>query len=333
MDLVDFWAASLAREPLDRTAVSAIHAADRALAELAQAWDEFEEFADGDFRADEVPVGWAFRDEPGIGGIWGVGLTTGESRASLRPAVFVDRSSLEVPEYGLPLPESPYALRRIGELGLPERLTRPDFWVYGRDPVEPQHCHSSAVVDLPGQKATLGCRVTLANGRPGVTTAGHGVSIPSTIARVANQRIGRVADTICPRQVGPGRAVADIALVELDRRHVEGTGIPVAGYTTVTPLVDIVVQLSTGFQFSWPRSALTTLWENRRAGGWGNVVETDHPVTQHGDSGAPVYLGDPFPPGPPYAHLTAHVVAGDAVRTIIQDVDYQLRWFNAQLRP
>jgi hypothetical protein len=238
------------------------------------------------------------------------------------PAVFVD--TVLAPFEGVAVTESEIYSRMLA-LGFSEEITR--FRALGRDRPEPQHCSPGENVRVSTESATLGCRVTLKNGKQAVTTAGHGAPRPNEVAYVQGSRVGRVTLTVSPQGQAPGSACADIALITLDEGHKEQSiNPPSGGYATTAAGDSLFVNVPAGTQQAWARAVMPSLWLDRKHGAWGNVIETDHNVSAKGDSGSTTEVHRS-------GRVTGHVVAGDAVRTIVQDLDYQLRWFKVQLRP
>ncbi|MFI1919612.1 hypothetical protein [Nocardia sp. NPDC020380] len=324
MELFELWGAAA---QIPTVTMDLLREADAALADAARDLNAFEAIAESTEFSPERPPAWEWASEPGIAGFWGVGLWMTEDGHGLHPAVFVD-SGLNRGQPGLFTSWPDELDYRMRAVGMPATIRETGLLPIGRDRAQLQHCAPGDEVRVPGQRSTLGCRVTLANGRRGVTTAGHATSAIGITAQVHQQRIGRVVDIANPLVQPAGTAGPDIALIELDSKHSDRSTPTYTGYATIAPGDKMVVNVRGGApQSVWARAVMPTLWLAHTHGAWSTVIETDRPVTGRGDSGTPVETDSR--PG----YLTGHVVAGDAVRTIVQDLDYQLRHFNAQLRP
>jgi hypothetical protein len=327
MELLELWAAA---QDLSNETTRLLRAADEILADTARDLAAFDAIAQGHTISDEPsPPAWEWQHRPGIAGFWGVGLWLPDQGERPLPAVFVDSdlTPYDGVSFSSNTPAREEIERRMRVIGFPEEFFSLDLWLVGRSRPTPQHCGPREVVRVPGETSTLGCRVTLANKRPGITTAGHGAPTRGVVARVWGSRIGRVAETAQPQTQPAGTAEADIALIELDSNHIDVTGPTYTGYASITGGEDMTVNTNSASAQVWARATIPTLWLDRTHGAWGTVIETNKPVTVKGDSGSPVQVANR--PG----CLAGHVVAGDAARTIVQDLDYQLRRFNAQLRP
>ncbi|MEV7027853.1 hypothetical protein [Kitasatospora sp. NPDC093558] len=319
MELFDLWAGQY---QLDSQIFGAITLANQRLSEAAAVMDEATE-SQVPGGVDGAVVRW--RDEPGVAGFWGFGLWLPKRGGPPQPTAFVDQAL--APVEGRPVATDEETVSRMRALGMTFDPMSIGLWMVGRGSPTPQHCAPGQTVTVPGRSATLGCRVTLSNGRVAISTAGHGARTTNLIADVAGTRIGRVAHSVCPQTQTPGTPCADIALIALDRNHQEGAHRAFQAYQATSAGDDLLVNVPAGTQQAWARAVLPTLWLNRTCGAWANVIETDHHVSVQGDSGSTVEVGTTV------GHPTGHVVAGDAVRTVIQDLDYQLGWFNAAIRP
>ncbi|MGW5722047.1 hypothetical protein ACWEVP_38150 [Amycolatopsis sp. NPDC003865] len=273
-------------------------------------------------RREPLPRSWL--DAPGIAGFYGVGLWLPDRYETPLPALFVD-TSLDSSEEGRPLRRSSEVGGRIRELNLPVAFSDLDVWVVGRTRPRMQHCSPGEAVTVAAKTGTLGCRVRFPRGERGITTAGHTGSRGAR-AVVDGYRIGRIAQSIDPRREAPGTASADVAVIKLDRRHEDALSRPFFSYHCPRQGEDLVVNVRSGPQEVWARAVRSTILLDRSHAAWGNVLETDRLVSESGDSGSTVEPADS--PGA----LVGHVVAGDAVRTLVQDLDYQLHALELRLR-
>ena len=122
-------------------------------------------------------------------------------------------------------------------------------------------------------------------------------------------------------QPGSNPPAADIAVLELPEKHVEGLPITLLNVGTVSARDPITVAGHT----SWARRALAALYLGLNHAAWDDVVDTAAAISAQGDSGAPAERQ----PG----EIIGHVVGGTVgANTYIQDLGCQLKAIGVTFR-
>lgn len=264
---------------------------------------------------------------PGVAGIWGVGYYISERGEDPRPTLF---ASLQVAgRIAEPVTQSEEILQTIRKLRFPTYVET--FQVIGQPNFEPQCCGPGGRVATPGNSATLGCRTVIEKNTSAITTAGHGAQVMQSVVKVNSVRIGQVASTSYPAAAPVGSACADIAIIRLDKSHTDGAGLTFTKAAAAIEENDLIVHTPNGSHRCWVQAAMPSLVYNRKMGKWGQILQTNRPVSNKGDSGSPVELADDT--GSSTGHtVVGHIVGGSTAQSLIQDVDYQLTECHAQLR-
>lgn len=238
-------------------------------------------------------------------GIYGVGVRASANRKPA-PVIFVDK---HVNDFG-------YVLKNDFGLDLP-----PEFDVIETNAPRPQ---SSACL-CNGRRATLGVDVMIPNRGVGVLTAGHTVNpVGAPVSSASGEPIGKVFFVESPSTPPVTANHADVAVVEIQSRGYEPrsfkVGFPPIPGDPALMLGSEAKRVETSFG-----TAADWIYSPELGGRWGEVYVTEGVISEEGDSGAPVVIGEDS--------VIGHVVGVmEDEGTIVQDLDYQLVRGGVQLR-
>ena len=179
-----------------------------------------------------------------------------------------------------------------------------------------------------GKLATLGAKVKTAGGARGILTAGHAATQGAVVFDAKASPIGRVDESVsCWTAGSPRQPTPDVATIEMTVPDSLGKAIPFSRQATAAIWDNVTAYgaLTQGKSSALLCAGITFAGPTPAQASYGNVMQTAYPISQPGDSGAPVLNQDD--------EIVGHVVAGyRGVYSIVQDVTYQLQAFGATLR-
>lgn len=253
------------------------------------------------------------------GGIYGVGLWQLNNQ-EFQPAVFtVGSPGLTRPEV-VPIEDSPVSLLISGRIGY--RPTRTLAVVF------PPHMPQQAVspgddIACMGSSGTLGIPVWASDGSRAFTTAGHVGSSVAAQVLAGGSQVGLVSQTDSPANHAQGDECADLAIITL-HPSVGDTPHGFTGVATGAQFENIESVTRQGPQVGWVRGVSDNWGDTPTTGTWGDVLITDHAISQPGDSGAPCHRD---------GWIVGTIVAGAVpAYSLVQDIQYQLTKANIKAR-
>jgi hypothetical protein len=261
---------------------------------------------------------------PGIlppAGVFGVGLHVVEPNQSPRPAIFV--LDVLAPTFPQLLRGSP-AFDHLFELGARDDTIR-DAIVVGM-PVPVEHAGPGDLVTTSTTGGTLGACVTTRDPQEAITTAGHAARPAGEAVFLDGTEIGRVMSTDFLGLHRPGETCADIAVIAGSGSAYGPSQMTMCGLARAYD--SVVIRSRNNSQQAWIRAVSPSFAKDNVSGAWGNVYITDHAISTHGDSGAPVVEMDR-----PEV-LIGHIVGGhETAYSLVQQADYQFSEAGVTFRP
>lgn len=184
-------------------------------------------------------------------------------------------------------------------------------------------------IECAGRSGTAGALVTTPIGRVGLMTAGHVAPLLGSVVSSGSKRLGRVWFAEEPNAGPPFHHTRDVSVILLDDEAaplsglaIRATGISDGNRESITaygrtgkPRSTEVLSFTTWF---CPKSLLIR---------WDDVYQTQIPISDVSDSGAPVLLDDT-------RALIGHIVGGSpSASSYIQAIDTQLEACGCAFRP
>jgi len=168
-----------------------------------------------------------------------------------------------------------------------------------------------------GTRGTCGPAVTTSDGERAVLTAGHVATPVEITVDSGGERIGRVAWSDSLSQHGPGEVCADVAVVVLRRDVILEGGPPIRSAGAAAQLMRVAAYARGRGRADWLRG-LSREWAlDTTKGSWKEIAITSLPISDEGDSGAPVLVQDGDV-------LVGMIVGGNSAYSVIQDISVLL---------
>lgn len=258
-------------------------------------------------------------------GIFGVGV--GDLHDKLRPVVFVLMDLMTAP-VEMP-PDAAIALTPAQQLvsNYTDGL-RPDLMLIGLPNIKNfNKVSTGAAITVVDQQSTLGVPVTLADGRSGYLTAGHGARNVGDQVLVGDLLVGSIVFSSFRELMPITGAVADVAAIALDSAIVETpTGAPPINLAD-NPSPQMLISMRRDGTFRRGRVwGLVPSFSPDSYASWGEAAVCTA-ISVAGESGSAVLRDDNM------SACIGQVVGGsEGGVTIVQQLQYQLDAARATLR-
>jgi hypothetical protein len=184
-------------------------------------------------------------------------------------------------------------------------------------------------VECSGKRGTLGAIVKTTAGATGILTAGHVGEPLGAVAHCEDLTIGTVTYSDDPAFKLPNTLSADVAVITVNPSAKGSLELPtqIAGIAKAGSSDRIESHCVTGCHTTGILGKSPWIFIPQMAGMWADVYLTHSPISDPGDSGAPVFLEGTN-------KIVGHVVGGaPGMLTFVQDIDCQLAACGCVLYP